>query len=117
MHFYILLNQTLNLKKHIKNIKEEYPHNRKYMHPDYSIELFDSKKHNTNEFSCGSEKLDKYIKEQAGQESRKKVTVIYIIHEAQSPKIIGFYTISACSVDATLLPQNIAKKLPKYKAL
>lgn len=87
------------------------------MSKKYQIELFDNKRHDVREFTCGIEKLDKYLKEQAGQEIRRKVAAVYIIREKTSRKVIGYYTLSSYSLELTNLPENITKKLPKYKAL
>lgn len=83
----------------------------------YHIELFDNKRHDIKEFNCGIEGLDKYLKEQAGQETRKKITAVYIIREKSSDKVIGYYTLNSYSIELTNLPENITKKLPKYKVL
>ncbi len=83
----------------------------------YRIELFDRKRHDIEEFTCGIEKLDKYLKEHASQETRKKVAVVYAIREKSCAKVIGYYTLSSYSIELTNLPGNIIKKLPRYKAL
>lgn len=82
-----------------------------------SIELLDKKQHDIREFECGIEQLDIYLKERAGQEVKKNVTVTYILHEKHSPRVLGYYTLSSCSIELRDLAENIARKLPKYETL
>ena len=83
----------------------------------YHIEIYDKKRHNTKEFQCDVEELDRYLKEQASQESKKKISVTYIIHEVSSEEVIGFYTLSSFAISVHDLSESAIKKLPKYKAL
>lgn len=87
------------------------------MDKKYHIELFDKNLHESFGFTCGIKELDIYLKEHAGQETRKKVTAVYVIHENGSKKIIGYYTLSSYSIELTDLPADVSKKLPKYPLL
>ena len=87
------------------------------MDPNYFTELFDNKQHQTKDFKCGVDELDRYIKERAGQESRKNVTTVYIMHEKISKRIIGYYTLCSCSIELKDISDRIKKKLPRYEAL
>lgn len=83
----------------------------------YHIEHFDRNRHRTDNFHCGMPALDSYVKHSAGQESRKNVTVVYVLIERTSFDVTGYYTLNAASIEATDLPQPLTKKLPKYPAL
>lgn len=83
----------------------------------YTIELFDKKQHDATLFDCGISELNVYLKEKAGQESRKKVTAVYIMHEKGEKRIIGYYTLSSYAIELSDLPDDISKKLPKYPLL
>ena len=87
------------------------------MDPNYIAERFDSKQHQMKDFRCGVYELERYIKERAGQESRKGITAVYIIREKTSTRIIGYYTLSSCSLQLTNLTEDIKKKIPRYEAL
>jgi len=87
------------------------------MDPNYTAELFDNKQHQIKDFRCGVYELDRYIKERAGQESRKGITAVYIIREKTSAKICGYYTLSSCSIQLSNLTEDIKKKIPRYEAL
>lgn len=63
-------------------------------------------------FACGVEPLDRYLKTQANREVRLGVSTCFLAVEGKS--ILGFYTLSAGSVVLTELPDDVAKKLPRY---
>ena len=79
----------------------------------YRIEAF-GKQHDRVGFTCGSEPLDTYLRTQAGQDARKRVAVTYVLCEGTSQTVVGFYTLSAISVEIGSWPEDVAKKLPRY---
>lgn len=87
------------------------------MHERYIIELLDKKQHDIVGFGCGVKELNIYLFERAGQEVKKKVTVVYVIREKDSKRVIGYYTLSAYAIELSNLPVEVTKKLPKYPAL
>jgi predicted GNAT family N-acyltransferase len=80
---------------------------------DYFIEPL-GKHHDRASFSCGVESLDRYFKQQAGQDARKRVAAPFVLVEKNSSKVVGYYTLCATSIKIDELPIEIAKKLPKY---
>lgn len=50
-------------------------------------------------FKCGSDILDKYLAKFAFQDQNKKLSVCFIFEDDQND-IIGFYTLSATSIDS-----------------
>ena len=84
--------------------------------PTYEISKLDSR-HNRQRFSCGSSTLDSYLKIQASQDIKKNVGVTYVITLINSNDVIGYYTLSTVSIDASELPDEAVKKLPKYPML
>jgi GNAT superfamily N-acetyltransferase len=70
--------------------------------------------HDRSPFSCGIEALDQYLRRQAGQDARRHVAATFVLLETGSSNVLGFYTLSATSVQLTDLPELIAKKLPRY---
>ncbi|OGT41247.1 MAG: hypothetical protein A3F42_03440 [Gammaproteobacteria bacterium RIFCSPHIGHO2_12_FULL_37_34] len=73
--------------------------------------------HDKQWFSCGSIRLDDYLKTRAGQDAKKNVSVTYVLTQFHSNKIIGYYTVASIGIDARELPDEIIKKLPKYPIL
>ena len=84
----------------------------------FRFEPLDRKKHNRAAFSCEHERLNTYIKEQAAQEIRKRVSAVYVL-TADGKTIAGYYTLSQYSIDAGELPPETIQKLhiPKYDKL
>lgn len=70
-------------------------------------------KHDRAAFSCGNEELDSYLHKQAGQDLRKRAAVPFVITPDHST-IAGFYTLSQYALDLGELPEETAKRLPKY---
>jgi GNAT superfamily N-acetyltransferase len=64
-------------------------------------------------FSCGVPALDRYLQKQASQDAGRHVAATFII-TPDGTKIAGFYNLSAHSVRLLDLPNEIAKKLPRY---
>ena len=78
----------------------------------YRIEPL-GEQHNRAAFSCGVEALDRYLQRQAGQDISKHVAAAFVI-TPDGETITGFYTLSAHVVSLGDLPDNVAKKLPRY---
>lgn len=64
-------------------------------------------------FCCGGPDLDTYIRQQAGQDQKRKLAAVFVL-TADSKTIAGFYTLSAHSILAANLPLDMAKKLPRF---
>jgi len=86
--------------------------------PKFTIEPFDSKKHDRTGFSCEHEALNSYIKRQASQDIRKHVAAVFVL-TPDGKTIAGYYTLSQYAVDSTSVPDEAMRKrgLPKYKEL
>jgi GNAT superfamily N-acetyltransferase len=68
-------------------------------------------------FSCGAAALDRYLREQASQDVKRLVASCFILMEAATGAITGYYTLAATSVPASDLPTDILKRLPRYPIL
>jgi len=72
-------------------------------------------KHNRTGFKCGIGSLDDYIKKQARQDVKRRISQVFIATEPSSPGIIaGYYTLSSLSVELNNLPEALACKLPRH---
>lgn len=76
------------------------------------IELLD-KRHNRNDFDCGNELLNNYLKNQAGQDQKRKLSVCFVLPEPETNHVQGYYTLSNNSIPLSHFPERIQKKLPK----
>ena len=75
------------------------------------------KKHNKNEFKCGIDALDVYLKAHAGQDIKKNVAVTYVLTAHDSDHVLGFYTLSSMGIIPGELPDEITRRLPRYPIL
>lgn len=64
----------------------------------------------------GSVALDKYLREQAGQDMRRRVAYCFVAL-TNDKQIAGYYTLSAGSIPLYDLPQDLIKKLPRYPSV
>ena len=76
------------------------------------IELLD-KIHNRNDFDCGYELLNNYLRTQAGQDAKRKLSACFVLTETETKAIKGFYTLSNNSIPLNSFPTTIIQKLPK----
>jgi GNAT superfamily N-acetyltransferase len=81
--------------------------------PPYLIEPLASH-HDRAAFACGEPSLDGYLRTQAGQDVKRDLAACYVLHERDTPAILGYYTLSASSVELPALPPEIAKKSGRY---
>ena len=72
--------------------------------------------HDRAAFSCGSPKLDTYLKTQASQDAKKNLSVVFIL-TPDSKTIAGYYTLSQYSVQLDAIPEEIARKLTRYNEI
>jgi len=63
-------------------------------------------------FHSGSAPLDRYLREQATQDVRRRVAACFVA--LQDVQIAGYYTLASASVLLGDLPALVAKKLPRY---
>jgi GNAT superfamily N-acetyltransferase len=70
--------------------------------------------HNRAAFSCGKEPLDRYIRQQAGQDIRARVAAVFVLCRPDEPTIIGYYTLSSFAVQLRDVPESERKRLPRY---
>ena len=81
------------------------------------IELLD-KKHNRKVFDCGKELLNNYLKTQAGQDVKRKLSACFVLVDNETKIIQGYYTLSGSSIPLNSFSEQIQKKLPKsYKSI
>ena len=71
--------------------------------------------HDREGFSCGVAVLDNYLQRQASQDMRRHVAAVFVmVSEDQPQKILGYYTLASYAVETSGLPEETAKKLPRY---
>ena len=85
---------------------------RKVGSAEYRVEPL-APNHDRSVFSCGVSELDAYLQRQASQDLKRNLASVFIL-TADGNNVAGFYTLTALSILATDLPDNLAKKLPRY---
>jgi GNAT superfamily N-acetyltransferase len=82
-------------------------------HPKPIIEPL-GRHHDRAAFDCGVEALGRYLREQAGQDMKKKIAATFVLAGDTPAAIVGYYTLSSTSVNVGELPEHVAGKLPRY---
>lgn len=73
------------------------------------------KEHDRTAFSCGHERLDRYLKQQASQDARRRVAVPFVLLSIEDRTTIrGYYTLSFFAIELADVPPLIRKTLPSY---
>ena len=81
---------------------------------DLVIEPLNSK-HNRPDFQCGVVSLDNYLKKQAKQDIKRRISRVFVaITPKQPATVVGYYILSTLSVELNHLPEEIARKLPRH---
>ena len=70
-------------------------------------------KHDRTAFHSGSEPLNRYLREQATQDVRRRVAACFVAL-ADGKRIAGYYTLASASLLLADLPASIGRKLPRY---
>jgi GNAT superfamily N-acetyltransferase len=74
-----------------------------------------NRNHNRTAFNCGIESLDRYLQHQANQDIKRRVSRVFVVRSRQDEtRVLGYYTLSTLSIDLSVLPEKLAKKLPKH---
>lgn len=76
-----------------------------------------SRRQDRTAFDCGAEALDRYLKQQARQDADKKVAAPFVAVVPPDTRILGYYTLSASVLTLADLPDELARKLPRYPQL
>jgi predicted GNAT family N-acyltransferase len=82
----------------------------------FYVSLLDTKHHNRDDFACGEPSLDHYLKRQASQDIKRKAAAVYVMTESpNSETILGYYTLTAASINLEDVPEAAKKKLARYE--
>jgi GNAT superfamily N-acetyltransferase len=73
-------------------------------------------KHDRSAFSCGVAELDGWFRQRAGQDDKRNVARVFVAVDDRRG-IVGFYSLSSFTLTLTDLPEEFAKRLPRYDAI
>lgn len=68
--------------------------------------------HDRSGFTCGVPSLDNFLRTQAGQHARKRVSRTYVVTRKGEATVLGYYTLAAGSIPFDEFPPELSKKLP-----
>lgn len=67
-------------------------------------------------FACGVEALDRYLRQQASQDSRRGFAAVYLALGDDS-RVLGYYTLSMAGVPIERVPSDLRLKMPRYPSV
>lgn len=82
------------------------------LHAEYTFEPL-AKAHARNEFRCGVEALDVYLQRLALQDRRRNLAVPWVC-TPDGRRIAAYFTLSNASIQLSELPEDLARRLPRY---
>jgi GNAT superfamily N-acetyltransferase len=74
------------------------------------------RRHDRAAFSCGQPVLDDWFRRRAGQDEKRNVARVFVAVDDQHD-VVGFYSLSSFTLTIDGLPQDVARKLPRYDAI
>lgn len=77
-----------------------------------------NKQHERAAFRSSSPALNIYLQQLARKDAERRVAASFVMVEESAPAtIVGYYTLSAFTVEVAELPEEMQKKLPRYPRL
>ncbi len=73
-----------------------------------------SGEHNRSRFLSGSEELDRYLREQASQDIKRRIATCFVAVSIATNDVAGYYSLAATSVALSAFSPEVARKLPRY---
>jgi len=73
------------------------------------------KQHERKSFDCGEPSLNQYLHRYANQDTKRRVNRVFVASPPDAPRqVIGYYSLSAGSLDTADLPETLRQRLPRY---
>ena len=74
-----------------------------------------AKRHDRSTFGCGVVGLDEYLRRYAGQNERAGISQHFVaVAAASDTRVLGYYSLSAGSVNFEHIPDELRKRLGRY---
>jgi GNAT superfamily N-acetyltransferase len=80
---------------------------------EWSVERLD-RSHLREEFCCGKELLDRFLRLLVGQYERRSLGRTFVAVRPGEKRVLGYYTLASGAVSFQHLPKGAAKKLPGH---
>jgi GNAT superfamily N-acetyltransferase len=75
-----------------------------------------AKDHERTKFTCGQPDLDNWFRQRASQDDRRNVARVFVAVD-DALGVVGFYSLSSFALSLESLPDELARKLPRYDAI
>jgi GNAT superfamily N-acetyltransferase len=70
--------------------------------------------HDRSRFSSGSAPLDRYFRDQASQDIKRRIASCFVAVSVRTGEIAGYYTLAAAGIALSAPAPEIVRKLPRY---
>jgi ribosomal protein S18 acetylase RimI-like enzyme len=81
----------------------------------FAVEALEAKRHDRAGFDCSLEPLNRYLRTLAGQHRVKGIATTFVLVDAERPsRILGYYSLSAASLNFERLTEADREGLPAY---
>ena len=71
--------------------------------------------HDRKSFDCGEQSLNQYLRQHANQNIKRRINKVFVASRPETPQqLVGYYSLSAFSLDVNDLPEKSRKGLPRY---
>lgn len=74
------------------------------------------RRHERGAFSCGNTELDEWFRLRASQDEKRNVARVFVAVDDELG-VVGFYSLSTYTLAIEDLPEELARKLPRYDAI
>lgn len=75
-----------------------------------------NKGHDWKQFACGQPDLDDWFHRRAGQDDKRNIARVFVATDDKLG-IVSFYSLSSFALSIEDLPEDVARKLPRYDAI
>jgi GNAT superfamily N-acetyltransferase len=76
------------------------------------------KAHERASFTSGEPALDEWFRKRAAQDERRDVARVFVaVDRDRNDAVVGFYSLSAFTLALDSLPDDLARRLPRYDAI
>ena len=79
-----------------------------------SIEPLDPQRHDRVAFTCGTSRLDNFLKRTARKHQAGDFTRVWVATDVGNAGILGYYALNAHTLECDDLPADVTKKAPRF---
>ena len=69
--------------------------------------------HRREEFNCGEEALNTYLRRYARQNHERNIARTFVAVD-ETDRVLGYYSLASASIEFASLPADLAKRVPRY---